>query len=497
MTSEPLRLPANKTSQTPKMPPLEMEEPFNREAEEMLIGILLGYPERLGETLGVLTTGARDFRVDRMREIFAAIQALDAEGQGVDAVTIANKLAGSGGDFTATWAELMALEQCAPPPGMAHDYARIIADKARRRRDIHLARALVHDAYLEADEAAYAVTRASFAEGIAYDKAQGAISRFKARALSDLRNREHAPMLDPELHLRTDSLALIYAKENVGKSAYILYRMARLASEGKHVYYVCGEGLSGVIDRLDGIIAAHHLNSETLERCFHIVEESPQFMAREEIRELITEAQLLDDPIALIVFDTLATATEGQNENAPEVMSAVTGGMRRIMRELNCAGILIHHSGKDTTRGARGHSSLGGAVDLRIEVTGEEGSDLITLHCDKERYGARGWKLYYQLRGITLDDYGDHTAVVAFPTDERPTPVDASGIKLTRNDRKMLAVLRSLTCGMRYGAWIAQAQEMEQIPASSAKDAIRRLVDAGLVAQYDGMYQPTSLADTL
>ena len=488
MNQEPLRLPPGKTAQTPKTPPLEMPEPQNREAEEMLIGILLGYPERLGEALSVLTTGARDFYVPRMREFFAAIQALDAEDVGIDSVTVANKL---GGDFTATWGELMALEQSAPPAGMTLDYARIIADKARRRRDINLARALVHDAYLEPSEDAYTVTRSAFAEGVGYDRSAAAQSRFRAHTLSELRGMERAPILDAEMQLHADELLLIYASENVGKSAYILYRMALLAAQGKHVVYVCGEGLSGVVDRLDGIIAAHGLDAAAVEACFHIVAEAPQFMAHGDVREFIQQAQELPYPLALVTVDTLSTAIEAQNENAPEVMSAVFGSMRRVMRELACAGILVHHAGKDATRGARGHSNLGGSLDVRILVTGEEGSDLITLTINKARYSAKGRRFCYQLRPIALDEHVTRTTIVAFPSDARPADAATLAPALMPVDYKMLDALSSLTGGMRYGAWLAQAKTMFDISSATAGRSITRLSDLGIVGkeQETGLYQ--------
>jgi hypothetical protein len=490
-TQEPLRLPAGKQAQTPKTPPLEMAEPHNREAEEMLVGLLLGYPERMGEALSALPLGARDFYVDRMREIFAVMQSLDAEGQGIDSVTVANKLAGTGGDFTATWAELMALEQMAPVSGFALDYARIIAAKARRRRDINLARALVHDAYLEPSEAAYSTTRMALADGVGSDRGTATQSRFRVRALSELRTLERAELLDAEMQLHTDELLLLYAKENVGKSAYALYRLARLAAARKHVVYVCGEGLSGVLDRMDGIIAAHELDAATVEEHFHIVAEAPQFMTPADIREFIGQAQDLPFDLALVTVDTLSTAIEAQNENAPEVMSAAYGGMRRIMRELGCAGMLIHHAGKDATRGERGHSNLAGALDVRIMISGEEGSDLITLTINKARYSAKGRKFCYQLRPIALDDYATHTTIVAFPSDARPADDHTPATALMPVDYKMVDALHSLACGLRHGAWVAQAKTMFDISPATAGRSITRLSDAGIVGkdQESGLYQ--------
>jgi hypothetical protein len=46
--------------------------------------------------------------------------------------------------------------------------------------------------------------------------------------------------------------------------------------------------------------------------------------------------------------------------------------------------ILIHHAGKDTTKGARGHSSLHGAVDTEIEVTSITNPRLATVRKQRD-----------------------------------------------------------------------------------------------------------------
>ena len=73
--------------------------------------------------------------------------------------------------------------------------------------------------------------------------------------------------------------------------------------------------------------------------------------------------------MALVVIDTLARALAGGNENAPEDMGALIGNAKRIQEATGAAVLFVHHSGKDTSRGSRGHSSLKGAADLEIEVT--------------------------------------------------------------------------------------------------------------------------------
>ena len=70
----------------------------------------------------------------------------------------------------------------------------------------------------------------------------------------------------------------------------------------------------------------------------------------------------------LVQIDTLARAFGGGNENNSEDMGAFIHNMGRIQRILNCALMIIHHAGKDSSKGLRGHSSLLAAVDSQLEI---------------------------------------------------------------------------------------------------------------------------------
>lgn len=72
--------------------------------------------------------------------------------------------------------------------------------------------------------------------------------------------------------------------------------------------------------------------------------------------------------MSIVVLDTYAQVMIGGDEN-----SAVDGGTaithcKGIHRGSGAMVILIHHSGKDSTKGARGWSGLRAAADVEIEV---------------------------------------------------------------------------------------------------------------------------------
>ncbi len=75
-----------------------------------------------------------------------------------------------------------------------------------------------------------------------------------------------------------------------------------------------------------------------------------------------------------LIVDTMATAMTG-NENEPDAMNAAIRGLKRLqhaMDELGTFVLAVHHCGKDESKGARGHSSLLGAVDVELKVKGDK-----------------------------------------------------------------------------------------------------------------------------
>ena len=89
-------------------------------------------------------------------------------------------------------------------------------------------------------------------------------------------------------------------------------------------------------------------------------------------------------PLRLIVVDTLARAMAGGNENAPDDMGKLLNNVEALRQGTDAFVLLIHHTGKDETKGARGHSSLKGAADT-ILLLSKRDDDLLELKSDKQR----------------------------------------------------------------------------------------------------------------
>jgi len=84
----------------------------------------------------------------------------------------------------------------------------------------------------------------------------------------------------------------------------------------------------------------------------------------------------IKQPIKMIVVDTLNRSMMG-NENDNSDMADFVRGCEKLQHEHKCGVVVVHHSGKDAERGARGASALKAATDFEVMVGKKD--DMITV----------------------------------------------------------------------------------------------------------------------
>lgn len=136
------------------------------------------------------------------------------------------------------------------------------------------------------------------------------------------------------------------------------------------VLYIAGEGHGGIGAR----IKACKINHQTKDGAqIYVIRYQLNLRSSADDFNLLMESidALLDRTgieLRLVQIDTLARAFGGGNENDSQDMGAFIHNCGRLQRKLDCALMVLHHSGKDATKGLRGHSSLLGAVDTQLEL---------------------------------------------------------------------------------------------------------------------------------
>ena len=176
-------------------------------------------------------------------------------------------------------------------------------------------------------------------------------------------------------------------------------------TEAGAVLYIAGEGFGGIGARIkackqhhqteDGApiyVIRHQLNLRSS------VEDFNALMIA--VESLVTEISI---DFKLIVIDTLARAFGGGNENSSEDMGAFITACGRIQHIVqDCALMILHHSGKDATKGLRGHSSLLGAVDTELELLRFEDSMKGILTISKQKDGADNQRIGFEMVSVEL-----------------------------------------------------------------------------------------------
>ncbi|MFA5598749.1 MAG: AAA family ATPase [Pusillimonas sp.] len=170
-------------------------------------------------------------------------------------------------------------------------------------------------------------------------------------------------------------LTCIYGKHGSYKSFIALDLMLCVATDtdfhGKKVtsspiLYVCAEGASGFWKR---VIAWHNQhNIDTISDRITVYDGAVNLNDTNTRQTFIESIKQLPMQPGIIVFDTLARCFGGKEENANSDMSAFVGSCDEIAAAINSKIIIVHHSGKDDTKGARGGSALPAAVDTEIYI---------------------------------------------------------------------------------------------------------------------------------
>jgi len=189
--------------------------------------------------------------------------------------------------------------------------------------------------------------------------------------------------------------------------------MGRPVKQTGAVLYLAGEGFGGIGARIkacklhhqtqDGApiyIVRHQLNLRSSAEDFNAL-----------MMAVVTLVEQTGMEFSLAIVDTLARAFGGGNENSSEDMGAFITAMGKVQEFLNCALMVLHHSGKDAAKGLRGHSSLLGAVDTELELLrfDEQMKGVLTISkqkdgADNERFGFEMVEVEIRPAGLGLSD---------------------------------------------------------------------------------------------
>lgn len=166
------------------------------------------------------------------------------------------------------------------------------------------------------------------------------------------------------------------------------------------VTYVVLEGGSGLQKRLQAWEAE---NAAQVPPDFRMVVQPFHLMSDADVNEL---AAVLPKG-GLLIIDTLNRAAPTADENSSADMGKILEAMKRLQEVTQGLVIVVHHTGKDTSRGLRGHSSLHAALDAAIEVERTENGRSWKLAKSKDGEDGGGFSFSLKVHNLGQDADGD------------------------------------------------------------------------------------------
>jgi putative DNA primase/helicase len=227
--------------------------------------------------------------------------------------------------------------------------------------------------------------------------------RYKLLKSADLRN---IPPLNWRIQgvLPSEGLASIYGPSASGKSFLALDAAAAVACGREWfglrvtrapVVYCALEGETGLRRRVE---AWESHSGEQLP--VNLVMQSFKLTDLQDVQDLAESVVNAVGNGCVIILDTLNRAAPTADENSSRDMGTILEAAKTLQRMTGGLVVLVHHTGKDATKGLRGHSSLFAALDAALEVT--RTGDRREWSLTKSKDGEDGARHAFNLRVVSL-----------------------------------------------------------------------------------------------
>jgi RecA-family ATPase len=108
------------------------------------------------------------------------------------------------------------------------------------------------------------------------------------------------------------------------------------------VVYIVGEGLSGMLPRLEAWEGEH----DVVARNIYFASGAVNFLTGVDVQRTADEIDQLHEQPVLIVIDTLARCMVGGDENSAKDTGMFVAGVDRLRTRYGAAVLIVHHTGK-------------------------------------------------------------------------------------------------------------------------------------------------------
>ncbi|MBO9494306.1 AAA family ATPase [Thalassotalea sp. G20_0] len=263
-------------------------------------------------------------------------------------------------------------------------------------------------------------------------------------------------------YIPQNSFGVIYGPSESFKSFHAVSWAACIAS-GKpwnHVHcqqspvlYIAAEGGFGAAKRAHGWKMTNN-NGESLALLHSI--KMPVFIGSPKtVNELINTIMDLNNQmekkISVVFIDTLARCFGGADENKTADMNLFVSGCDKIKAETGATIIVIHHTGKNKERDARGSSALRAACDFEYCIDRPDKGMYYLLKCTKSKDSEPMPTQAFDMtpRFLRYDSDQDEVTTLVASLNGREPPegceADDKPLTLSKNQEALYQAVRSRT----------------------------------------------------
>lgn len=250
-------------------------------------------------------------------------------------------------------------------------------------------------------------------------------------------------------------LAVLFGASGAGKS-FVAFDMAAALARGidwrgyrtrkAKVLMVVAEGSGGFAKRVKAYCRQHCIEVSALEN-LRAIYGAPNILDTKDVAQIVASVRVADADI--VIWDTFAQVTPGANENAGEDMGRALANLRTLRSATGAMNFVVHHAGKDLSRGSRGWSGLKAAADAELEVSRSEQSDFREIRISKMKDGEDNLRWGFKLDTIVLgtdEDADPETSCVVMDAELRQ-PGPKKGVTLGVIQQNVLDAAKSCGAG--------------------------------------------------
>lgn len=166
------------------------------------------------------------------------------------------------------------------------------------------------------------------------------------------------------------------------------------------VVYICGEGKGAIGRRVKALVITHGKFGR-----FKPIQERVCIDSDDDMARLKSDIAKLKP--ALVIFDTFASLVSNTNEQDNGAVGSVLNLVRdTCANDSGTSSIIVHHTGKDESKGARGASAFKMNSDFEFELKRTNDFNTV-MRCEKMKDGENFKDIHMSVIKVDLDIYDD------------------------------------------------------------------------------------------